>query len=314
MSKFPEPIQPPPDVYLERIKRHQQLMHSGRTGIIIRSSIIIFELIGFLWVNSAALFLDAMSSLVDVISSCFLLLCIRLAKRPPDSNHPFGHGRYEPLGGLLLGLLLVVTGIVLFIQQVFGAAVEQADPRPMTPWAWIFPLTAVFLLEFSSRILLWTARCQNSPALAADAFHYRIDSITSLLATIALILAAYWPEWGHHLDHLGAVAISMFMIGIGLFASKENLDQLLDKMPDDSFFEKVRQAAASVIGVKGTEKIRIQSYGPDAHVDIDVEVDPELSVDVAHQISQQVRVEIQKAWPAVQDVTVHIEPYYANDH
>lgn len=63
-----------------------------------------------------------------------------------------------------------------------------------------------------------------------------------------------------------------------------------------------------------TEKTRIQLYGPDAHVDIDIEVDPELSVQKAHKISQEVRIEIQKAWPAVRDVTVHIEPYYPNDH
>ena len=88
----------------------------------------------------------------------------------------------------------------------------------------------------------------------------------------------------------------------------------MDRIPEDRFFNTVRQAAKHVEGVLETEKIRIQRYGPDAHVDIDIEVDPGLTVEVAHAISQKVRVEIQKAWPAVRDVTVHIEPYYSGDH
>jgi divalent metal cation (Fe/Co/Zn/Cd) transporter len=89
---------------------------------------------------------------------------------------------------------------------------------------------------------------------------------------------------------------------------------MMDRIPNPRFFEKVKNAARSVDGVEETEKIRIQLYGPDAHVDIDIEVDPHLTVEVAHKISQQVRAEIQKKWTAVRDVTVHVEPYYPNDH
>ena len=104
------------------------------------------------------------------------------------------------------------------------------------------------------------------------------------------------------------------MIVMGVYAVRNNLHQLLDRVPDAHFFDTVTKAAKIVPGVLDTEKIRIQLYGPDAHVDIDVEVDPQLSVEKAHEISQKVRVEIQKEWPAVRDVTVHIEPYYPNDH
>lgn len=95
---------------------------------------------------------------------------------------------------------------------------------------------------------------------------------------------------------------------------RDNLHQLLDRIPATHYFDTVKQAARRVKGVFGTEKIRIQLYGPDSHVDIDIEVEPEMSVLAAHEISQQVRVEIQKDWPAVRDVTVHIEPFYPNDH
>lgn len=313
MAKFPKPVFLPADVYLQRAQRYQQVSQSAKLGIKIRLAIILFELVGVVLIHSSALFLDAVSSLMDVVSTLFLILCIKLAKRPPDEDHPFGHGRYEPLGGLLAGLILIVIGCVMLFQQVVGVF-QETPARIMHPLGWIFPVTAMVLLEISYRMIVKTAKKENSPALAADAVHYRIDGLTSLFAAIALIAAAYIPAWSSTIDHGGAILIALFMIGLGLFASRENFHQLVDKVPDQEFFDRVKEASLRVPGVKATEKIRIQLYGPDAHIDIDVEVDPKLSVDVAHKISQQVRASIQKAWPAVRDVTVHIEPFYVGDH
>jgi cation diffusion facilitator family transporter len=313
MAKFPKPLTLPKNIYYTRIKRHQQVVHAVKLGIKFRLFVILFEMIGVFLINSSALFLDAISSLTDVVSSIFLIICIKLAQRPPDHDHPFGHGRYEPMGGLLLGILLIVLGGVMFFQQVLGSFYPEAHHH-IHPLAWLFPAIAMIILEIAYRVLILIAKKAQSPALAADAYHYRIDSLTSLFATIALIVAAILPEWSLLIDHIGAIAIASFMIGLGLLAARENFHQLMDRVPESHFFELVKQAASKTAGVEGTEKIRIQRYGPDAHVDIDIEVKPSLTVDKAHKISQQVRLEIQRAWPAVRDVTVHIEPYYANDH
>lgn len=310
---FPPPRSLPEQVIQERAARNSDVVRSAKIGILIRLSIVAFELFGVALIRSSSLFMDAMGSLFDIASSVFLIICIKLAERPPDENHPFGHGRYEPLGGLQLGLLLVLVGGIMLVQQVFALTHEEST-HVIDSRGWIFPFVAMVLLEISYRCVIKTARKQNSPALAADAVHYRIDGLTSLFATIALVIAAFVPSWGLIIDHGGAVLIALFMIVIGIQAARNNLHQLLDRVPDPAFFERIRSAAKKVAGVQGTEKIRIQLYGPDAHVDIDIEVDPELSVDIAHEISQTVRVEIQKEWPAVRDVTVHIEPYYPGDH
>lgn len=313
MSKFPKPVALPSYVDDERQKRNQLIVRAAKIGIGMRLLVICIELFGSQMTSSASLFTDAVASLADVISSLFLIVFIQLATRPPDEDHPFGHGRYEPIGGLLLGLLYIAMGGFVLVQQVSGLP-SVSNHIPINTYAWAFSLLAMILLEVSYRLIILTAKKQHSPALAADAFHYRIDGLTSLMATIALVAAAYVPSWSGVIDHVGAILIALLMIFLGLYAARENFNQVMDKAPEEGFFVKVREAAKKVGGVRETEKIRIQSYGPDAHVDIDIEVDPQLTVDIAHRITQEVRAEIQKTWPAVRDVTVHVEPYYANDH
>lgn len=313
MTHYPSPVKPPQDVFIARRERNRHLVSSAKRGVYIRLFIIFCEFIGAWLFASSALAMDAISSFIDVFFSFSLIYFIKFADRPPDKNHPFGHGRFEPLIGMQIGVLIVTIGIIAIFQQIFHLSSTTEQPL-MASYAWIIPLMAVLLLEICYRIVMKAAKQQNSPALAADALHYRIDGITSAIAMIALLIAAYVPNWGATFDHLGAIAIAGFMIGIGIYAAKNNLYQLIDTAPEEQYFDKVRGAALHVAGVRETEKIRIQQYGPDAHVNIDIEVDPDMPVEAAHEISQKVRAEIQKAWPAVRDVTVHVEPYYPGDH
>lgn len=312
MRKFPQAVKPPKSVAHARTKRNKEVVVSASLGVGIRTLIVAFELLGYSLFASSALLFDALSSLLDVAASLLLIFCLRYAARPPDTNHPFGHGRLEPLIGLQLGLLLVVTGAMLFFQQLFQ--INKEPQEAINKLAWVFPFVSLVLLEVIYRIIISKAKKHDSPALAADAMHYRVDGLTSLLAMLVLLIGAFYPAWSHYLDHIGALLISCVMCGVGFNASRNNFHQLLDRAPSKEYFSLVRQAAESVKGVMGTEKIRIQQYGPDAHVDIDIEVDPGSTVEVAHKISQLVRTEIQSQWPAVRDVTVHIEPYYPNDH
>lgn len=312
MKKFPDPIRLPSVIEQERKKRHREVVRSAGFGVLVRLLIIAVELTGVYFFGSIALLLDALSSLLDVGSSFLLIASMRYAARPPDKNHPFGHGRFEPLIGLQLGLFLVVLGGYLLVQQTLQ--ITEPSESTMSQYAWLVPLFAVVLLEITYRSIIRMATKHNSPALAADAVHYRIDALTSFVAAGVLLIGAFYPQWSHRLDHMGALCISLIMVVIGLKAARENLNQLLDRVPAKEYFELVEASALSVEGVLGTEKIRIQLYGPDAHVDIDIEVNPESTVEVAHEVSQLVRAEIQRRWPVVRDVTVHIEPYYPNDH
>lgn len=310
---FPERVPIAESVYDARRARTKALVKVTVIGIFVRLAIVVFELVGYAIYDSLTLLLDSLSTLADVISSVVLVFSIKLAERPPDEEHPFGHGRYEPIAGLQLGIFLAIAGIGLCIQQVSNYLKAEHVPS-ISSHVWLFALVTVILLECSYHQMTKVAKQQKSQALLSEALHFRADSLNSCFALFVLIIVAVFPDFSVFFDRIGAIVIALVMCVMGLYAAKKNLNELLDRIPEEEFFTKVRQAAIRVTGVMETEKIRIQRYGPDAHVDIDVEVDPLMSVERAHSISQHVRAAIQHAWPQVQDVTVHIEPYYENDH
>lgn len=313
MNKFPRSIPLPWIVLQKRLERRRLMTLSARKSILLRGCTILAELIGCIYFNSFTLLFDALFNFVDVASSFSLIYCIRKADRPPDKEHPFGHGRLEPIAGLCLAFLLIMLGIAMIVGQIFSISKDSSSTL-IPSYTWLIPFIAVVMLEICYQIMKKTAKSQNSPALMADAYHYRLDALSSSFATIALLFAASFPKYSGLFDHLGALIIAITMLTVGVLASRNNLRQLLDHVPEPIFFEKVRKAAMQVEGVLATEKLRIQVYGPDAQVAIDIEVSPELSVFQAHEITQKVRWQIQKAWPQVRDVIVHVEPYYQGDH
>jgi cation diffusion facilitator family transporter len=310
---FPAPVPTAESVAAARAERERELLRAARLGITLRVGVVIAELLGVWLLGYAALLVDAVSSLFDVAASIAIVFAVRLAARPPDEEHPFGHGRYEPLAGLQLGLIVCVAGVWLAARHVAGLF-ETPAAGEVRGFAWLIPAGAAAVLEFSARLVRRIGRQQQSTALIAEAFHYRVDAATSVVAAVGLLAASLIPAYGHLIDLLAAVLLSLLMVALGALAAWENLHQLLDRVPREDHFQRVRESALCVEGVLGVEKVRIQHAGPDAHVDIDIEVDPDMPVSEAHVITQHVRARIQADWPFVREVVVHVEPYYAGDH
>ena len=313
--EFPDPVPPedPAAVQAARRRRTGRLIFAGAVGVGVRLVVIVAEFAAYFSCGADVLLVDAVASLADVAASLAILAAVKYAEKPPDEDHPFGHGRFEPLAGLQLGVLIVLLGGVLGGRAAWEA-VRERPAADLPLWAAAVPALAAILLEATGRVVKVVGRREHSSALVAEAHHYRIDALTSLVAAAGLAAAAAAPAWGGLIDRGGAALLASLMIALGLAAVWENLHQLVDRVPDDGRFELVRAAAAAVPGVLEVEKVRIQHAGPDAHVDIDVEVDPAETVCEAHRTAQHVRAAVQTAWPSVREVVVHVEPYYPGDH
>jgi len=313
VEEFPEPIELPETVEHARSVRTQRLVRVTTAGVAARMLIIGMELAGFWAFGYAVLLVDAVASLADVVASVAIIAAIKYAEKPPDDDHPFGHGRIEPLAGMQLGMLICLLGGWMAVQQIFDA-VTQPPAGEVRLIVALIPLAAAILFEIVCRVILRIGNREHSTALVSEAYHYRVDALTSLLAAAGLAVAAMIPSFSNLVDHLSAVLLAAIMLSLGLMAVWQNVHQILDRAPDDAWFDRVRASAEKVEGVLDVEKVRMQFAGPDAHVDIDIEVDPEQSVREAHVITQHVRAQIQTDWPAVREVVVHVEPYYVGDH
>lgn len=310
-GSFPDPVIPDASVEDSRRDRLRQVRRFVLIGVLVRGLVVAVELGGYAMLGAASLLVDALASLIDIASSLALLAAIHLAVRPPDDDHPFGHGRYEPLAGLQIGLLILGAGVALLVELLFGDPREVFLPRR---GAYLIPLAATASLVAASLAIRRVAQSNRSSALKAEADHYLIDAATSLVATLALLLGEFVPDLAVRADWIAALLLAVMMIGVGIIAAVENLHQLMDRTPGDAYFDRVREAAQSVPEVREVEKIRIQAAGPDAHVDIDIEVDPLMTVEQSHRVAQQVRAAVQTAWPMVLEVVVHVEPFYEGDH
>ncbi len=311
--EFPDPVDLPETVDRARADRTSRLVGVSSVGVAVRLLVIAVELAAFWAYGYSVLLVDAVASLADVVASLAIIIAIKIAERPPDDDHPFGHGRFEPLAGMQLGILICLLGAGVIGQQFF-AVVTQSTAGDVFLWVAAIPFAAAVLFEAICRLILRIGRREHSTALVSEAYHYRVDAITSLLAAIGLLVAAAVPNFSNLVDHLSAMILAAIMLALGATAVWQNVHQLLDRVPDPKWFDRVRASAEKVEGVRDVEKVRMQCAGPDAHVDIDIEVDPRQTVSEAHVITQHVRAQIQTDWPAVREVVVHVEPYFDGDH
>lgn len=256
--------------------------------------------------HSAAVTADGLESTADVFASGLLLVGLTLALRPADKNHPYGHGRFEILTGLLLGFLLFDAGCLIAWRGLAGAGSTGRVPEVYAAW----PL----LISIGAKIGLVAVKYRHgrrigSSSLLADAANDSIDILSGVVALAALSLTLHDPVKFGKADHYGAFCVGLIVIVMSLRVMRETSLHLLDTMPDDQTIRGIREAAMTVPNVGGVEKCFARKTGFKYHVDLHLEVDPGISVKLSHEIAHQVRERVLEQLPWVEDVLVHVEPW-----
>ena len=241
----------------------------------------------------------------DVLTAGLVLVGLLVASRPPDWNHPYGHGRAEILAGLVVGLVLVATGVGICATALQSFRLQHPPPADFVVWPVI---GAVLVKGVMMAVKFRVGRRLGSAALVADGWNDAVDILSGVTSVTALALTLSNPERFLAADHFGGFAVGLIVIGTGLRVGRDTSFELMDTMPPSGLIEDVRRAAAGVEGVLGIEKCWARKTGFQYHVDIHVEVDPSMTVASSHAIAERVRRRITRHVPTVADVLVHIEP------
>ncbi len=253
--------------------------------------------------HSFALVADGIESLSDVFSSTVVYIGLRVALRPPDKSHPYGHGKAEPFAAAIVSLAMAGAAFAIAVESIALIRTPHQVPRSYTLWI----LLAVFVIKlFLSRYVFSVARTIGSTAVRVDAWHHLSDAITSLIASIGISVALVTNN--PSADDWAALCAAPIILINAWRQLQTPLAELLDTAPPPEIEEHVRQAAALVPGVVGLEKCFVRKVGFRYYVDLHVVVNGDITVRAGHAISHVVEDRVLAAVQRVAKVLVHIEP------
>ena len=289
----------------ERSARGRQVLVAG---VAVNCLLALLKL-GAGWIgNSNALVADGLESTLDVLSSAMIWGALKYAERPPDSDHPYGHGKMESLAGAGGALLLLIAGVLVAtgsLKEILAGALNRPPPAAFT----LAVLVAVVVIkEGLFRLGRRRGREVESSAVQSDAWHHRSDALTSLAAAIGITVCLVGgPAWVSA-DNWAALFSCAIIAFNGVRMLKASVGELLDEQAPGEVIEGIMAAARAVEGVDNVEKCRVRKSGLSLLADIHVRVQGEVTVTDGHFIAHRVKDALMGGGYNILDVTVHIEP------
>ena len=272
-------------------------------GMAANLVLVAFKLAAGIIGRSSAMVADAAHSASDMLATFGVIVSFRISKRPADEDHPYGHGKAEPVAAKLVGAILIVAGLGIAIEAV-RRIVARDFVRPGLI-ALIAAVASIVVKEAMFQIAAATAKRIRSSALMAEAFHHRSDALSSV-GTFAGILGGRLGL--PILDPIAGLVVAVMIIWMGLKIIRASSDELMDAQTDPETINSVRVAATGVDGVCDVHSIAMRKYGGDSYVDLRIGVDPSISVVMGHEIAMQVESRIRSECPSVCGVLVHVDP------
>jgi cation diffusion facilitator family transporter len=255
--------------------------------------------------NSYALIADAIESTTDFFSSMLVWLGLRYASRPPDDNHPYGHGKAEPLITFLVTGFLITSAGVIAHDSIQNIRTPHDPPRPFT----LIVLGVIILWkEISYRFVNRKSQETKSGVLKADAWHHRSDAITSLAAFVGIAVALVMGEGYEEADDWAALLAAGFIVYNSYLIFRPALGEIMDEHVYDDMIADIRRISTGIEGVADTEKCIVRKVGMRFFIDLHIEVDGNLTVREGHVIAHILKARLMQELPEVGDILIHVEP------
>ncbi|MEJ2622892.1 MAG: cation diffusion facilitator family transporter [Candidatus Thiodiazotropha sp.] len=289
---------------MNRDNRYEVSRRAAIVGAVTNSVLAVLKILFGWFGHSQSLIADGVHSLSDLLTDALVIFTARHANEAPDEEHPYGHGRFETVGTLVLGgfLLTVGAGIIWDAVERLFSPQELLQPEILTLYVAAFSIFANEALFFYTRHL---ANLINSDLLKANAWHHRSDSVSSIVVLIGIggtILGL------PYLDAIAAVMVGLMVVKIGWELGWQAIHELADAGLEEESLAEIRQVISDVSGVNSVHMLRTRKLGGHALADVHVQVDPWLSVSEGHRIAEVVQYGLIDRVDLLEDVTVHIDP------
>ncbi|MBV7507041.1 cation diffusion facilitator family transporter [Bacillus sp. sid0103] len=267
------------------------------------------------WVgNSDAVFADGIHSAADVFASVIVLLVIKIANKPADNEHPYGHGKAEVIVSGIIGILLFLVAIYVVYEGISGFFHEVESPSLLAMWIALFSFVTKIILYRSS---LKVAKQHNSKAIEAIAFDHKADIVASIAAAIGVILSVAGSRFDIHFLLYGDKAASIFVAYLIFKIAKEMLTEAFDILLERNInTETLQEYIAIVKGfneVKRIDRIRARELGHYVVVDLRISIDHYKTIKQGHDLAKAIKQKLMDKNDNIQEVLIHFNPFFAED-
>jgi len=287
------------------MQNEQSAIRTTYFSIIGNTSLALIKGLAGFFGNSYALIADAIESTTDIFASLLVLFGLKYANKPADENHPYGHGKIEPLVTFLVVAFLVTSATIIAYESIQNIQTPHKVPKSWT----LFVLGSIILWkEISYRIVIKKSKQTHSSSLKADAWHHRSDAITSIMAFIGISIALIFGKGYETADDWAALLASVFILYNSYLIFRPALGEIMDEHLYDDLMKEIREESVKVKGIVETEKCFIRKAGMKYHVDLHAIVNGKISVKEGHEISHQLKDHLRDKIPHLGHVLIHIEP------
>ncbi len=253
--------------------------------------------------NSHALFADGMHSLSDLLADTIVLLASKFGNRAADKKYPYGHERIETAATIAVAGFLIFAALGIIVSGT-KHIIDSGTNTYIHPYVLWIAVLALVINESIYWITLSVAKKIRSEMLIAHAWHRRSDAATSLIVLIGIIGSMLGI---HYLDGVAAIVVGLFILRMGWKMGKNSFEELIDRGLDETELQKIKEAIRSIEGVRTLHQLRTRLMAGKIFADVHIIVDPFISVSEGHYIGDQVYLVLEKNFPTIEDITVHVD-------
>lgn len=290
-----------------KAKTNEQIaMQVSANSIAVNLMLSIFKLIAGLMASSGAMISDAIHSASDVFSTIIVIIGVKISGKASDEDHPYGHDRFECVASIILAILLGVTGVGIGLTGVQKLTAGHYDTLAVPG---VLALAAAVISIVVKEIMYWytrnAAKKINSGALMADAWHHRSDALSSVGALVGIAAS----RMGYPLmDPLASLVICVFIEKAALDIFKDAINKMVDKACDEDTEQAIRECAEKQPGVIKVDMLKTRVFGNKIYVDLEIGADGNETLRDAHAVAERVHDHIEKEFPKVKHIMVHVNP------
>lgn len=268
--------------------------------------LVAFKLFAGIAGKSGAMISDAVHSLSDVFATVVAFIGVRISKKAPDSAHPYGHDRFESLASMLLGLILLATGLGIGYSGVRTICAGNFDQLQVPS---VIALVAAIISIVTKEAMFWYtrfyARKINSSAFMADAWHHRSDALSSVGSLIGIAGARLGFAI---MDPLACVIICLFILKVGFDILKEAVSNMLDTSCGDEWNSRMTEFILQQTGVDKVDLLQSRKFGNRIYLDVEISVDGNMTLNEAHEIAEKVHDMVEQQYPEIKHIMIHENP------